>query len=361
MSFNTRNNEHEDVQEDWSKSDTILVIDGDELAFVMAAACEQTLLEYVNTNNGSKHGFKNKTEFSKFMTGIEIPEGLFTSEMKRVAEPVAVALSQIKRKLYKLQAKFKTNRIEIYLSGDNNFRDSLPLPKDNDPTKSGQYKGNRDPDAKPLLLNDAKEYLIKYWDAKVIHNMEADDMLATRVWDGYKTHNKIIGLTQDKDRKGNLGWWYDYTNDPEMKKDAEYYDGLGSIWLDTTTNKNPKYDGFGRKWLYWQWLVGDTADNYDPRDIAKQLGIKLKRFGEGGAFKLLENLTTDKECIKAVHDQYLAWYGKERFTYTVWDETVREVDYIDVMQLYWDCAKMIRFDGDYTDIRSMLKKQGIIE
>ena len=114
MSFNTRNNEHDDAQEDWSKSDTILVIDGDELAYVMAAACEQTQLEYVNTNNNSKHGFKNKTEFGKFMTGIDIPEGLFTCEMKRVAEPIAVALSQIKRKLYKLQSKFKTNRIEIF-------------------------------------------------------------------------------------------------------------------------------------------------------------------------------------------------------------------------------------------------------
>lgn len=350
-----------DNPEDWANNDTVLVIDGDELCFVMTAACEQTSLLYTNTTNGFSHAFKNKTEFAKFTAGLNIPEDFFTVESKKIAEPVAIALSQIKRRLYKLQAKFKTNKLEIYLSGDNNFRDGLPLPKDNDPAKSGQYKGNRDPSAKPLLYNDAKQYLIKYWNAQVVDGKEADDVLATRVYDGYKRGQKIIGLTQDKDRNGNMGWWYDYTNDEELKGEPAYHDGVGKLWLDSTSNKNPKCVGQGRKWLYWQWIVGDNSDNYDPRDIAKQLGIKLKRFGEATAFKLLEGLETDTDCIKAVHDLYLSWYGDKKFTYVTWNDVEREVDYIDIMQLYWDCAKMIRWEGDYTDIRAMLKKLRIIE
>lgn len=364
MSFKPKNNVDDnqvDTLEDWSNSDTVLVIDGDELCFVMTAACEQTCLVYTNTTNEFSHAFKNKTEFAKFTAGLNIPEDFFTVESKKIAEPVAIALSQIKRRLYKLQAKFKTNKIEIYLSGVDNFRDNLPLPKNNDPKKSGQYKGNRDPSAKPLLYNDAKQYLIKYWNAQVVNGMEADDALATRVYAGYKTGQKIIGLTQDKDSDGNLGWWYDYTNDEELKGEPVYNDGLGKIWLDEVSNKHPKYVGQGRKWLYWQWIVGDSSDNYDPRDVAKQLSIKLKRFGEATAFKLLEELETDNACIKAVHDLYLSWYGNKKFTYVTWDDVEREVDYIDIMQLYWDCAKMIRWEGDYTDIRAMLKKLRIIE
>lgn len=348
-------------EEDWSNSEVVLVIDGDELCFVMTAACEQTSLVYTNTVNNVSHAFKNKTEFAKFTEGLSIPEGFFTVESKKIAEPVAIALSQIKRRLYKLQSKFKTNKIEIYFSGDNNFRDSLPLPKDNDLTKSGKYKGNRNPLDKPILYNDAKQYLLKYWGAKVVHNMEADDMLCTRVYSGYKNKEKIIGLTQDKDRRGNLGWWYDYTNDEELKGEPEFFDGLGKLWIDVVSNKNPKYTGEGRKWLYWQWVVGDPSDNYNPRDVAKQLKIKLKRFGEATAFSLLEPLTTDVECIKTIHDLYLSWYGAEPFVYTTWDDQQRQVDYIDIMQLYWDCCKMIRWEGDYTDIRAMLKKLRIIE
>lgn len=340
-------------------SDTILVVDGDELAFVHACAAEQKLLVYTNTTNNFEHGFKNKTEFAKFTAGLDIPENHYTTEEKRVAEPKQNAFSTVKKKLLWLQQKFNTDKIEIYISGDDNFRDSLPLPKHPDPEKSGQYKGQRDPNAKPLLLEEVKEYLIRYWNAKVVNGFEADDMLCMRVWDGYTNKQKIIGLTQDKDRLGNLGWWYDHINDVDGKGEPQFIDGLGEVFRDTSA-KTEKSWGHGRKWLYYQWLVGDGVDNYDPRDIAKQLGTKLKRFGEKTAVDLLAPLLTDKDCLQAVHDKYLEWYGNEPFEYEVYDGTKRTVDYIDVMQLYFDCAKMLRWESDKVDVRQMLAKMGII-
>jgi len=339
--------------------ETILVVDGDELAFVHAIAAEQKLLVYKNMTNEFEHGFKNKTEFAKFMSGIDIPEGLFTSEEKRVAEPKQNAFSTVKKKLLWLQNKFKTESVEIYISGDNNFRDTLPLPKNNDLEKSGQYKGQRDPNSKPLLLDDVREYLVRYWNAQLVHGYETDDKLSMRVYDGYKSGQKIIGCTQDKDRLGNMGWWYDHINDSDGNGEPQFIDGLGEVYTDTT-NKTEKSWGNGRKWLYYQWLVGDGVDNYDPRDIAKQLGLKLKSFGAKTAIKLLTPLQTDKECIQAVHDKYLEWYGAEQFSYIAYDETVHSVDYIDVMQLYFDCARMLRFEGDKVCVRTMLKKMGDI-
>ncbi len=341
---------------------TILVIDGDELAYVHAAAAEQQLLVYKNTTNGFEHGFKNKTEFGKFMSGLTVPDDMYTTELKRVPEPKQNAFSTVKKKLLWLQNKFNGAAIEIYISGDNNFRDFLPLPKDPDPAKSGRYKGQRDPAAKPLLLADIKDYLFKYWNAQLVNGMEADDRLCMRVYEGYlnKDGDKIIGLTQDKDRLGNMGYWYDYMNDTEGNGQPQFIDGLGKLWLDTS-KKTPKYTGEGRKWLYWQWIVGDPVDNYNPRDVATSIGLKLKRFGDKTAFDLLEPLQSDKECFQAVHDLYLSWYGSDKFKYTAWDDVEHEVDYIDIMQLYFDCAKMKRFDDDNVDVRAVLKKLGVIE
>lgn len=358
MAFVPSNSKNNETQE-YPPNDTILVIDGDELAFVHACAAEQKLLVYKNTTNDFEHGFKNKTEFGKFMAGIDIPEGHFTSEERRVAEPKQNAFSTVKKKLLWLQNKFKTDKIEIYISGDNNFRDNLPLPKHNDPEKSGKYKGQRDPNAKPLLLDEVKDYLVKYWNAEIVNGFEADDRLAMRVYDGYKSGQKIIGGSQDKDRLGCSGWWYDHINDEDGKGEPQFIDGLGDIWKDTT-KKTPKITGYGRKWLYYQWLVGDPVDNYNPRDIATQLGIKLKRFGADTAMKLLNDCNSDLECIQAVHDKYLEWYGSETFNYIVFNDTTATVNYIDVMQLYFNCAKMLRWENDYIDIRQMLKKMGII-
>jgi hypothetical protein len=340
---------------------TVLVIDGDELAYVHSAAAEKQLLVYTNTTNNFEHGFKNKTEFAKFTAGLTIPEGMFTNELKRVPEPKQNAFSTIKKKLLWLQNKFNTDNIEIYISGVDNFRDFLPLPKHIDPAKSGRYKGLRDPEAKPLLLADVKEYLIQYWNAQVVDGIEADDKLCMRVYEGYQARQgKVIGLTQDKDRLGNVGYWYDHLNDDDGKGVPQLIEGLGKLWLDTS-KKTPKYTGYGRKWLYWQWGIGDPVDSYNPRDIATQLGIKLKRFGEKTLFDLLEPLRSDKDCFQAIHDLYVSWYGKDKFKYVSWDDVEHEVDYIDIMQMYMDCARMRRWDGDLIDVRNMLKKMGIIE
>jgi hypothetical protein len=340
---------------------TILVIDGDELAYVHAITAEKQLLVYRNTTNEFEHGFKNKTEFGKFMAGLDIPEGMFETELKRVAEPKQNAFSTIKKKLLWLQNKFNTDNIEIYISGKDNFRDFLPLPKHPDPEKSGQYKGQRDPSAKPLLLEEVKEYLIQYWNAKVVDFIEADDFLCMRVFEGYnKKQEKVIGLTQDKDRLGNVGYWYDYLNDADGKGQPQLIEGLGDIWLDTS-KKTSKPWGAGRKWLYFQWISGDPVDNYNPRDVADHLGLKLKSFGAKTALALLQPLKSDAECFKAVHDLYLSWYGADKFTYTTWDDKVVDVDYIDIMQLYFDCARMRRWENDLVDVRSVLKKMKVIE
>ncbi len=320
------------------KEEIIAVIDGDEISYVIAAACEKRSIKVVNKNSLGEANFKHKTAFKAFTEGLEIPEGFFTVEDVQEADELSNALHSVKVTIDNIKTACKADKVEIYLSGKDNFRDSLPLPS--------KYKGNRKDTIRPLLLDDIRLYLINIYKAKTVTGREADDMICQRMYDGYKSGQMIIGVTQDKDACGSQGWLYN----PNKMVKPEYIDGLGSIAI----NEKNEVRGMGRKWGYLQWLIGDSTDGYKPTEVCKA------RYGEKSALKILEELTTDKDCIKAVYDQYLKWYPAE-VKYTAWNGDEIVTDAVGMMQLYMDCYRMRRFEDDTVDIRSVLKKMEIIE
>lgn len=341
--------EHLFVQPPERDNSVIVVVDGDELSYVTAAACEQRGVTITNTQNEKSQGFKNKTEFFKMIKSLEYPDDLFTVEETQVAEPPQNAYSTVKKKLFAIRERFNTDNIEIYIGGVNNFRDSLPLPV--------KYKGGtRDNAMRPILLDDIKNYLVQYHKAIVVDDIEADDFLSIRSHAGFVNKQKIIAYTQDKDRLATMGW----SCCPDRGKvqfEPLYVDGLGLLEIDD----KKKVRGHGRKWLYFQWIAGDKADVYCPRDLVEVVKGKKPVFGEKKAYDLLVTLETDKECLQAVHDLYLDWFGKEQFSYTTWDgKEVKDVDYIFAMQVYLDCCRMLRWEGDKVRVRDMLNKMGVI-
>jgi len=60
---------------------------------------------------------------------------------------------------------------ELYLGGEGNFRYKL----------YPEYKANRIGKYLPRYLQDIREYLVKYWGAKIVNDMEADDMCSIRM------------------------------------------------------------------------------------------------------------------------------------------------------------------------------------
>lgn len=344
MSFNTRNNEHEDVQEDWSKSEVMLVVDADEIVYQVAAACEQRGILATNKSNEAQSTFKTRTEMKNFLSGLEVPEDFYEVIDTQIAEPLKNACATLKAKLINLKEKFKTTHIELYFSGKNNFRLALPLPE--------QYKSNRSDTLRPLLLSDLKEYLITYHNAKVIEGDEADQMVAQRMWDGYKSGKQIIGVTQDKDARSSQGWLYN-----PQKDELTFIDGFGEL-----TKDGSKVKGYGRIWLYFQICMGDwSTDHFCPRQIVKAVTGTLPKFGEVACYNLLSECKTDKDAWQVIHNQYVKWFSTEQFSYTAWDENTFTGNYLDVMQMIWNCAFMKRFEDDFVDVKSVLKKYGIIE
>lgn len=315
-------------------SDTVIaVIDGDEVAFQIAAACETRTIKVTNKLNGESSSFKHRTELKKFLHGLEVPEDFFEIGDVQTADDIANSLHTVKVVVDNIKAACKAGEIEMYLSGKDNFRDSIPLPS--------KYKGGRADSIKPILLQDIRAYLVKKYRAVTVDGEEVDDVVCHRMWDGYKSKQKVVGVTVDKDACSNSGWLYNR----DKMTEPEFIDGLGNLYID---GKN-KVRGQGRKFGYLQWIIGDPTDSYNPSEVAKV------KYGEKSGYKLLEPLQTDKECIQAIYDLYKTWYPAE-VKYTDWQGNEVVTDAIGMMQMYMDCYRMRRSKDDLVKVTDILTK-----
>ena len=313
---------------------TTAIIDGDIVAYRCAAANESCSIKATHKETGTVKTHAHRTALKEHIRDIfEIDE--FDVEDVQTAEDVSYALNGVKTTIESLCKSCWADSYEIYLSGDNNFRLDLPLPT--------RYKSNREDTLRPLQLKACREYLVKHHGAIIVHGKEADDMLSQRAYEGNKAKVKNIIASIDKDAYGVDSWLYNWTKMSEPFR----IKGLGEIQME-----DKKVKGYGRKWFYTQWVLGDPVDCFKPSEIAG------KKFGDASAFKLLSSCNTDKECIEAVYEQYKYWYPKP-VTYTAWDGTEHAKDVIQIMEMYAACAHMQRFDGDFIDVKALLTKLGI--
>jgi len=314
---------------------TILIIDGDVLAFRCAAANESRSIKVKHKITGQETEHAHRTAFKEHIKGtFEVEE--FDIEDVQTCEPIKNAYHAINTCVDAWMRSCDADGYEIYISGDDNFRDSLPLPS--------KYKGNRS-GIKPLQLKECRDYLVKKYDAVVVHGREVDDMLAQRCYEGVKAKVKAVAVTIDGDQNGVAGWMYNWTKQNKPK----LISGLGEIEL---VKDNKDFDGYGRKFFYAQWVLGDATDCFKPCEIAK------KKFGVVAMHKLLADCKTDKECVEAVYKQYKAWYPGV-VVYNDWQGIERKTDAIGLMDMYAACAHMKRFEDDVFDTVKLLKTLGI--
>lgn len=315
---------------------TTLIIDGDVLAFRCAAANESRSIRAKHRITGQTTEHAHRTAFKEHIKGtFEIDE--FDIEDVQTCEDISHAFHAVDTCITAWMKSCEADGYEVYLSGDNNFRDSLPLPT--------KYKSTRSGNIKPVQLKDCRDYLVGKHKAGIIHGMEVDDKLAYRCYEGLKQKVKTIAVTIDGDQNGVAGWMYNWTKQREPK----LVNGLGYIEL---TKEKKDFDGYGRKFYFAQWVLGDFTDCFKPCELAK------KKFGVVAMYKLLGECNTDKECVEAVYKQYKTWYPSP-VTYTAWDGTEHTKDAIGLMDLYAACAHMRRFDGDVFDTRKLLTTLGI--
>lgn len=312
---------------------TVLIIDGDILAFRCAAANESRSIRVTHKVTGQQTEHAHRTAFKEHIRGSFEPEE-FDVEDVQTCEDIANAFHAINTCIRAWMESCKADAYEVYISGEGNFRDSLPLPT--------KYKSNRS-GIKPLQLKDCRDYLVKKHKAKIVHGREVDDILAQRCYEGLKQKVKTVAVTIDGDQNGVAGWMYNWTKMREPK----LVQGIGEIEL---VKDNKDFDGYGRKFFYAQWVYGDPqTDCFRPAELAK------KKFGVVAMYNLLKDCKTDKECVESVYNQYRQWYPKP-VTYKAWNGTEHTKDVIQIMDMYAACAHMMRWEDDVFDTKKLLSK-----
>jgi hypothetical protein len=326
---------------------SLAVIDGDIVAYRCSAANEKRSVEAMHNETAEVVTFDTATKFKEW-AGETADQ--YTLTPVQQAGPVRNAFHSLKTMIERITEQAGCEDYHIVVSGDDNFRLQLPLPT--------QYKDSRKDTARPLQLKECKNYLIKHHNAEVSVGEEADDVLVAYAVDGYNTGNMVVQCSMDKDAKHGPGWLFDWST-----MDAPVLiEGFGELQLveKETARKTAKglpvveksVKGYGRIWLYYQMVFGDPVDAYKPCELAKA------KFGEIGAYELLKGCKTDQEALDAIVRQYKVWYPRT-LIYKAWDGSMQKKNWLEIWQMYADCAFMRRWEGDRFDVESVLKKTGI--
>lgn len=355
---------------EWQKhvnGDTVVYIDGDQLAYICAAANEDKVIIATHKASGNKKEFKNRTEFwgnkkkeiggwlqDLNMTRQVEGKTLFTKEDFEITDEqrpreLAFCLSNIKNKLNSFLNHLGLTKYQVVLGGEDNFRLMLPSVE--------QYKSNRADTLRPLQLKEAREYLTKHHETLVVDGIEADDFLAMKGYESVEVFNKTgifpyIIVSFDKDQLGNMTFMFNsYTEEgvykhpiPILVNNQDESEGLGSLFLV----KN-KVKGYGFKFLMFQTLVGDPTDCIKPY---QSLGI---RFGELSAYQLIQPCTSHKDVLEVVIRQYKEWFP-EGVKFTSWNGEEISMTTGQWMNNIFRMVYMLTSENDKTHIGTLIKK-----
>jgi hypothetical protein len=342
-------------------SEDILVFDADSIAYKAAAANETKTISTQHIEKGVIEHWDNRTAFRAFLKDTPHTEDMYTITDVQEARHSSYGKSLIREMIKGHQTRLGITSNEIYIGGENNFRDFIPLPMTHVATcgkwagqskLGGKYKENRDGTIRPLQLKELRSYMIGELQAIVVNDQEVDDMSSIRAYDGHLAKARIIQVTEDKDALQCTGWLFN----PQKMTKPIYIKGFGELHKEGKGIK-----GTGRMWLYYQALYGDSVDNYHGCDLWKiqqDKSGKSVTFGEVAAFNILKDAKNDKEAMTAVYNQYKLWYP-EPVVYMDHMGQMQNKDAVEIMQMYFDCAFMRRWKDDRIIVSDLLDKLGI--
>ena len=320
----------------------INIIDADTLCVSSAAQVQKNTLEVIHKATGKSKEFKNITELKSVMKAKGTLDQLDTLEIKTKVEvePVEFALSSVKRKLERINDAIQADKTIIVVGGKATYRQALPLPS--------PYKNNRS--EKPVHLAACKEYLVKHKGAYVVNGIEADDE-TTILSEEYKKDGWEVFLSSpDHDSFQMHGiTLFNYKEDDPIKATID----LDGHWFDVikkgTYNKSV---GSGVGYLAGAMLYGDPTDTYNPTEI---VGI---RYGMMAAKKDLASCKEPKDFLSVVKEKYQEWYPND-VTYTAWDGKTYVKNWREILQMFFQCAYMLRSRDDEANAKKFFAYYGV--
>lgn len=243
--------------------------DGDLLIYRAGFAAEKMRYKVFSPDGDYLETYDSAKEADAYIRQFEENEqfGVYREGVRDV-EPVANALHNAKSILRTTCQQLQSDDLIVYLSGPTNFRDGVATLK--------PYKGNRDPDHKPVHGPAIKEFLHKNYDVVVSEDEEADDVVAYshyRMWQ--EDELSTILCSTDKDLNMVPGLHYNFV------KEERYY---------VTPEE-------GLRWFYTQLLMGDSTDNIPG----------IPRVGKVKAERALEDVPDDDGGL-AMYAKVLSFY-----------------------------------------------------
>lgn len=243
---------------------TIALIDGDELLYKVAYACQKITYYACNIETEDTAPFGSRGEAYQFI-GNEENYDVVLCERPTVAEHIATTRAD--KYMENVMKDVGATDQRTYITGPGNFRINLATIQ--------PYKGNRS-SLRPRYYELLKQHLIDYWDAVVTEGIEADDALAIANTELQLEGTDCVICCQDKD-----------------------LDTVPSRRYNPTTGELYVID-YRQGWynFYHQMLTGDSTDHIPG----------IRGVGPVTATRLLEGVKDEKDAYRRA----LARYGKAK-------------------------------------------------
>lgn len=323
----------------------LVVIDADIICFRSAVAHEE---RYITCESGVPQccgEWDTRTDYKKALKELgleaEYANSVITDHQRLQPNALRFTEYSIKNTIESIRKAVNAKQVKLVLGGKGNFRRELPLPV--------RYKWSRDTSIRPLLLRHAQKYILKHYDVELSEGEEADDLISKYQYQGFLNKGSIVVETCDKDANSTAGYVYNH-----VREELVYIpNALGELYLE-----KGKLTGIGRRWLYAQILLGDSADDYKPTDLYSMITGNKGNYADTGVYNTLKDCKTDKECWEAIVVKYQEWYGEIEGWHS-WEGVPQEGTWLDLLQLYVDCPFMRRVDNERLDVRAVLTKLNI--
>lgn len=174
----------------------VLLVDGDIIAYRAAAAAEKS--HYLVVTQAEEGGdlvvyFDNAKDAKAYANPLELDVW-----NRKEVQPESHAIQCLESTMEAITKRFPDSQINVYLSGERNFRDGI--------WRTKKYKGNRTSE-KPKHLEAVRQALISRWSAVVSENQEADDDI------GIASGESTVVVSTDKDLDQIPGWHYNWVNE----------------------------------------------------------------------------------------------------------------------------------------------------
>jgi hypothetical protein len=320
-------------------TERVLIVDADLIAYKYAAANEKRSIVAKHLKSGREKIFKTRTELKTLLKekNMEFKPEDYEIEDVQTAASIRFALRNVKGVIQRLTDHTWADKVELYLGTGKVFRHALALPT--------PYKDNRDDLIKPLQLADIRRYLQVKHGAKLIKHIETDDMITIRAYEELAKGNYPIIASADKDAQQSQG--IEVLDFGQEEWQGKVVPIVGSLRKEKTS-----YKGDGLKFLALQVLSGDSADTY------KGYQLSDVAYGPAKAMKALEKASTEKEILEVLISEFKRLYP-EPFDYTDCHGIENtEVDWFDMLQMYWSCAYMKRSIDDDSNFIQFAAERG---